>query len=127
MTLLYLAGPYRSPLGIWGVKRNIEKAGAIARVLWSKGFAVLCPHLNTALMDGPDIRDEVFLVGDLIMLERCDGIVMISGWETSKGAKKELLTAMRLGLKIYKWNTTYEFTEELTAEDFAVVVDGEEV
>jgi hypothetical protein len=25
-TVVYVAGPYRSPLGIWGVKQNIEAA-----------------------------------------------------------------------------------------------------
>src|SRR5688500_6470738 len=59
--LAYVAGPYRSPLGLYGVSRNIEAARDVARVLWTEmKLPTICPHANTALMDGPG-TDDVFL------------------------------------------------------------------
>lgn len=126
MTLLYLAGPYRSPLGIWGVKRNIETAATVARQLWAAGYAVICPHLNTALMDGPDVQDEIFLKGDLVMLRRCDGIVMLPGWERSRGSKDEVYQANRAGLKLLKWDERSSSLVDLPGDEFCAVYRDEE-
>lgn len=97
--ILYTAGPYRAP-SIWGIHLNIESAKISARELWLKGHAVICPHANSAFMDGPD-TDHLFLGGDLQLLAHCDGIVMLPGWESSKGATAELAFARDHGLKVY--------------------------
>jgi len=67
---------------------KIEAARAIAVQLWCLGFAVICPHLNTAFLDGA-CPDDVWLAGDLVMLRRCDLVVMVPGWERSVGATAE--------------------------------------
>ena len=105
MKVAYVAGPYRSPLGVWGIRQNIAKATEIARELWLQGYAVICPHANTAFMDGID-TDEIFLKGDLAILERCDLIVMIPGWEKSMGATAELEFAKSRGLEVKYWPAT---------------------
>ena len=46
------------------------------------------------------VRDEVFLVGGLEMLERSDVIVMIPGWEQSAGSRDELNYAKLAGKEI---------------------------
>lgn len=101
MRLLYISGPYRSDKGVNGIAQNIQKAREIARRLWLCGYAVICPHLNTGLMDGPDIPDQVWLEGDFEMVKRCDGIVMMYGWEHSEGATAEHGVAQSNGLKIF--------------------------
>jgi len=95
MRVAYVAGPYRSPLGPAGIKANIEAAWKVARQLWAEGYAVICPHANTALMDGSDIGDAKFLDGDLELLARCDVVFPIPGWKSSKGAKAEIQFAIR--------------------------------
>lgn len=97
--ILYTAGPYRAE-SPWGVHLNIEAAKIAARELWLKGHAVICPHANSAFMDGQG-TDSLFLRGDLLLLERCDGIVMLPGWETSEGSKAELWFAKHRKLKIF--------------------------
>lgn len=99
MILVYIAGPYRSET-LHGVVENIRRAEAVAIKYWKQGYAVICPHLNTALIDGV-IPDKDILKGDLVILSRCDIVVMMKGWETSKGAIEEHHYAKSLGITIY--------------------------
>lgn len=102
--VLYTAGPYRAD-SIWGIAHNIESARIVARQLWLAGHAVICPHANSAFMDGPaGTTDDLFISGDLALLRRCDGIVMLPGWEASKGAVAELKYAEDHGLKVFLYD-----------------------
>lgn len=98
MLLLYVAGPYSG-----NVERNINQAREIAVKLWQMGHAAICPHLNTAHMDaaGINVPYRQFICGDLMMVERCDGIVMTPDWETSPGARLEHSRAVELGKRIW--------------------------
>jgi len=98
MILVYVAGPYRAKTPR-GIVENIRKAEAVAIKYWKRGYAVICPHLNTALLDGV-APDEVWLKGDLEMLGRCDIIVMMRGWENSKGATAEHNYAKEMGIQV---------------------------
>ena len=98
MKLAFVTGPYRSKT-IYGIKQNIESAEKVALELWKMGYAVICPHKNTALFDG-SVPDDVVIGGDLVILDRCDVIVMIPGWKNSEGAKGEHEKAKQLGLTI---------------------------
>ena len=116
MKLIYIAGPYRSKHGRIGVALNILRARRIARELWRLGLAAICPHLNTALMDGT-VPDEAFLAGDIEMLERCDGIVMAPGWERSAGSLDELTFARDHAIAVFFWTGTTD--ARLMLEHFA--------
>jgi len=98
MKLLFISGPYRAPT-IEGIKNNIQGAARWAAEYWKKGYAVICPHMNTALFDGI-CPDEVWLAGDLEILRRCDVLFAMPGWEKSEGARAEVAEAIRLGLEI---------------------------
>lgn len=100
MKLIYVAGPYRGP-GDWAVKQNIQDAEKFARELWRRGFAVICPHANSAFMGGSEIPDDVFLKGDLEILRRCDAIFMIPGWERSAGARAEYQFSLDNNIPIF--------------------------
>lgn len=93
--LLYVAGPYRGQ-----IDENIGKARTVAIAIWRAGHVALCPHLNTANFEAhaPELVQEIYLEGDYAMLARCDGIVMVPGWEGSEGARAELAYARRLQL-----------------------------
>lgn len=104
MKLVYIAGKYRAykkdgGFDVSGIYDNIYKARIVAQKYWLKGYAVICPHMNTAFLDC-DVPDDTWLNGDLVMIEKCDTIVMMKGWEESKGATAELEFAKQKGLEV---------------------------
>lgn len=105
MKLVYISGPYRAynkdgSYSVNGIHDNIERARRVAGKYWGKGYAVICPHMNTAYMDTEPERAAVFLDGDLEMVRLCDAIVMMDGWEKSEGAKRELEEAEANALEV---------------------------
>ena len=100
MKVAFISGPYRGPTES-DVVRNIRHAEQYAIKYWKLGYAVICPHKNSALFGGL-ADDSVWLDGDLEFLRRSDVIVLIPGWKTSAGAKAERREAIRLGIpRIY--------------------------
>ena len=103
MKLAYVAGPYRSDSES-GVVANIRRAEDVAIGLWQMGYAVICPHKNTALFGGL-CPDDTWLRGDLEMLLRCDLIVLTPDWEKSSGARAEREMAIAGNIPVAEWNT----------------------
>lgn len=62
----------------------------MAQYYWTKGYAVICPHLNSANFDGL-MPDNTFLAGTMEMLSRCDFIAMHPKWADSEGCVQEHL------------------------------------
>ena len=94
MEVVYISGAYRSDTKN-GVYENIQKARKVALKYWKLGYAVICPHMNTAFMDGA-CSDDTWLNGDLELLRRSDIVVMMPGWQDSAGAKEEHSLVMGL-------------------------------
>lgn len=105
MDIAYICGPYRASTPS-GIVANIRRAEAISIEYWCKGYAVICPHKNTALFDGL-ADDGVWLEGAKEFIRRMipgrDVVVMVPGWEDSEGSKDERSLAMDLGIKIIYW------------------------
>uniref|UniRef100_A0A6M3KBR3 DUF4406 domain-containing protein n=1 Tax=viral metagenome TaxID=1070528 RepID=A0A6M3KBR3_9ZZZZ len=100
MKVIYVAGPYRAETS-YGVYQNIRKAEAKAVELWQQGYAVLCPHLNSQLFELMfNNANEICLKGGLVILERCDAIYMMKGWESSVGSRAELKVAKKNRMEI---------------------------
>lgn len=95
----YVAGPYRDPRGAYYIRQNIRAAEEVALELWRLGIPAICPHLNTALLDGA-ARDEVWLEGDIELMRRCDVVVMTPEWERSAGARREKEIAEAVGIPV---------------------------
>lgn len=98
MKVAYIAGPYRSAT-IHGTAQNINAASAVAEKYWQQGYAVICPHKNTAFMDGL-IPDAQWIERYIQILSRCDVIIMMADWELSPGATQEHDFAKASGMKI---------------------------
>ena len=98
MQVAFISGPYRAST-VYGIKHNVDIAGAVALKYWKRGYAVICPHKNSAFFDG-ECPEKVWLDGDIEILRRCDVIVMMSGWEQSEGARADLHEAERCGMPV---------------------------
>lgn len=101
MKTCYVAGRYSAETD-WGVHENIHAAMKVSARLWSLGWAALCPHANSAHFGGV-VPYESFLEGDLAFLRRCDAVVLVPGWEESKGAVAEREEALRCGIPVFVW------------------------
>jgi hypothetical protein len=97
--LVYVAGAFRAA-SAWLVEQNIRKAEALALEVWKLGAAVVCPHTNTRFFDGA-LPDATFLAGDLEILSRCDAVLMVEGWEQSRGAVAESVFATDKGIRVF--------------------------
>ena len=98
MKVAFICGPYRSST-IHGVVQNIRQAESYAIKYWKNGYAVICPHMNTALLDGL-CEDKVWLDGVQELLKRSDVIVCIPGWKRSSGSLAEFTLAVDLEKEI---------------------------
>ena len=106
--LCYVAGPYRDPRGTYYVERNIRAAEAIGAKLWQHGIPALIPHCNTRHLDGI-APDQVFLDGDLLMLSRCDVLVLAPNWEQSAGTRAEIVFAEAKGIPVIDSTDPFAF------------------
>lgn len=100
MKLIYVAGPFRAATP-WLIEQNIRKAETLALEVWKLGVPALCPHTNTRFYQH-SAPDELWLQGDLVMLERCDAIVLVEGWEKSSGTKAEIEHAKSKGIPVFE-------------------------
>ena len=96
MRIIYVAGPYRADCE-FEVLKNIAHAWDMARKLWNAGWAVICPHTNSAFMG---LDPEVVIAGDLDIISKCDAIFMLNGWSESEGAKEEYSWAISNDLRL---------------------------
>lgn len=93
MKIAYISGPYSGPT-IFHRAWNIHKARQVAKKYWRLGYAVICPHSNSAFFDGV-VDHETFIDRDIQILDNANLIVMQGKWPTSYGAMEELDYAIR--------------------------------
>ena len=104
--ILYISGPYSAGNGRT-VAENIAVARRYAVAAARKGWMPLTPHLNTAHFeeDCPEIPNEDWIDGDLAILRLLPraraAVLMLPGWEQSKGARLERDWAINLGLEVF--------------------------
>lgn len=99
MRVVYIAGPFRGP-SAWDIEQNIRAAEELALEVWRLGAVALCPHTNTRFFQGA-APDEVWLKGDIEMLQRCDAVLLTKDWERSTGAKMERTIAISIGIPVF--------------------------
>ena len=101
--IIYVAGPYRAPDRA-SIARNIEAARQVGIHAARLGWYPIIPHTNTAHMecDLPDLGDEFWLRGTLETMERCDALVLVSGWESSHGTRAEIERADQMQLPVFR-------------------------
>lgn len=113
--VVYTGGPFTADT-VYGERLNIRNAEAWALAIWKAGHVALCPHMNTANFSG-EMKADDFIRGDLELLARCDAILLLPGWERSRGTLIELKVATLLGIPVYHWNDPNKFAAFLDGRE----------
>jgi hypothetical protein len=88
MKLVYIAGPFRAATA-WEVENNVRNAETMGYEVAKLGAMPMIPHANTRFFHG-QFDDQFWIVGTLLLLERCDAMLVLPGWENSQGTKGEM-------------------------------------
>lgn len=99
--LVYVAGPY-SATAERTVEYNVKAARAVARLV-AAAHPLLFPVVPHQLGAGvEDLGDyDWWIAGTLKLMSRCDALVLVAGWEESRGARAEREVAIRLGMPVF--------------------------
>jgi len=100
MKLVYVAGPYNAPTD-WERENNIWHARSAGAQVVMHGAYPVIPHANTAHFGGL-ADEELFYAGSMALLEACHGILLLNGWNVSKGAQSEFARAVELGQLVFQ-------------------------
>ena len=89
---VYISGP------ITGVQNYCDPFVNAENFLLEKGCKVINPCLMDFVMPNADYED--YMKADLLLLDMCDAIYMLKGWEKSRGANREYGYALAKGMEI---------------------------
>ena len=99
MKIAYIIGPLNAS-SVHNRIQNIRKAESISIALWSAGYAVVCPHLNSGLLQGA-CEEQSFIDGYIEILKRCDFAVLTGKYARSKGSINEVDCCHNNNISIY--------------------------
>ena len=100
---IYLAGKYDDD-NIVKCLSNIRKGINMAAYLIGKGYNVYCPFLDYSLaftLHGDRLSKEMYQRNSMAFVDVCDAVLVLSGWEASGGARREIERAKRLSIPVY--------------------------
>ena len=113
MKRIYVAGPYSAD-NVGDVLCNIGRGQKVCAELFFMGHAPFCPwHDRAYTIDNPDrdIPIEQFQAFSMAWLEVSDAVVLVQGWENSKGTLAEIERAHELGIPVFKSLNQFLFKE----------------
>jgi hypothetical protein len=89
MKLIYVCGPI-SAKTTEERAANVERGRVAGTAVWRLGAVALVPHLNSlGMYEQERIPAADIYLGDLVILERCDAMLRLEGWEASYGCGLE--------------------------------------
>lgn len=99
---IYISGPME------GMEDYLENFREAEEVLLEMGHVVVNPARLDKVVKGIGLSREDYLELDLKLLEWCDAIVMLDGWQRSRGCNREYGYAVGTKKKIISYNTLKE-------------------
>ncbi len=101
IALVYIAGRFSAPTRE-GVEINILHATGVGLTVAKLGAMPVIPHANTAHPAFENVQPYQFWIdGTLELARRCDAMLMVYGWEQSKGAVAERELFLSLGKPVF--------------------------
>ncbi len=103
MNRVYVAGPYSG--NTFETLTNMRKGMRKSTELLLKGYAPFCPWLDYqyTLMcrDNEEVTYQMYLAMSIAWLEVSDAVLLLEGWENSKGTLAEIERANILGIPVF--------------------------
>jgi hypothetical protein len=99
--LIYIAGPFSAKTRE-GVEANILRAAELGVEVAKLGACPWVPHANTALPAYEHVQPyEFWIEATELQRQKCDALLTLDGWETSRGARKEVNAATEQGQPVF--------------------------
>jgi hypothetical protein len=90
---VYLSGPI-SPNNGFSVETNVAAALRVYLDCLQRGVLAFCPHLSAAFPSAhAEVSYDLWMEADYAIIDRCTHVLMLRGWEQSKGSGLELAYA----------------------------------
>ena len=99
---VYISGPME------GVKDYLDDFQVVEEALMELGDVVVNPAKLDKAVKGRGISREDYLELDLELLKWCDAIVMLDGWQQSRGCNREYGYAVAAGKSIIAYDSLAE-------------------
>ena len=104
MKRVYVAGAY-SATNVIDVLDNMRKGMRLSTEVMLAGFAPFCPwldyHFQLQLREGEALSVNDYYQYSLTWLEVSDAVLLVPGWEHSKGTIEEIKVAKSLNIPVY--------------------------
>lgn len=105
MKRVYVAGAYSGP-DVITILNNMRKGMRLATEVMLAGYAPFAPwfdfHFQLMIRENESITLQQYYAYSLAWLEVSDCLLLVPGWENSKGTIKEIARAKELGLPVYE-------------------------
>ena len=98
---VYISGPITGR-----ADRNVQAFDHAAAQLSRLGFDSVNPHdvgkeIDTGFFSGDEARWLAYMRADIKALVDCDALIMLDGWQFSRGATIEAILARDLGIPVF--------------------------
>ena len=100
MKVVYIAGRFSAP-DQWQRARNVRAAETLAFAVAEVGAMPLNPLNNTHNFYGT-LTEEFWYDGTLELLRRCDAVILVPGWDGSKGVQAEIDEALARKMPLFE-------------------------
>ena len=101
MRVIYVAGAYTAATP-WLIEQNVRRAESIGYLIAQAGAVPLIPHANMRWQHlTAELTTDWWYAATRELLNRCDAVVMVPGWEASNGARYERERAIETGKLVF--------------------------
>lgn len=101
MKVVYVAGRFSAP-DQWRRARNVRAAETLAFAVAEVGAMPLNPLANTHNFFGTLSEENFWYPGTMELLRRCDAMIIVPGWEGSKGVAMEIEEAKKISMPVFE-------------------------
>jgi hypothetical protein len=115
MKVVTIVGPFTAPTA-WEIEQNVRRAELAAKMIADAGAMPWCPHANTRFFHGL-LTPEFWYEGTMEFVKRADAVLLLHGWENSKGSVAEWDLALKLGKPVFHMGQIFEMVTWINQHD----------